>query len=361
VNSFFDMSAGNAPNAGASVPATTPSNAAPGIPLEDLTKDSPRRPPNWRFEKARALRQSKREPSRCLDDNYIATIMEFQDIMERVGNDEWARLALFERYPDITQAVLTHATGNENGRATRWDLEARLLADNATFEDISERLCISVGAITWYERLFYNVRDRLKAMSWVAHHALGAKIHMGLGDQDYGLVWKILGYCGGMLMVDDVVTVMSRELLTDPTMTEKYYSDAARAVAIRQALMAALTLRPRDQFAKVEVMNLAHRYRELEMTLSGGGGGNDKLNEGLHMAMQNVKFSLIKTGKKLGINRLLENGVERRVKDVLLANAGFPVTIDPDQANAKFPEVKRLLITEQDTDDGPKVPDEPEF
>src|ERR1700690_2391014 len=95
-------------------------------------KDHPYRPVNWRWERARLLKEyGKACPGRESDDNYTRAAKNFR-IMKDNCRDEITLYQLFDKYPDIAMAydLWDEASVDSSGRANpmRYEIEARILA-----------------------------------------------------------------------------------------------------------------------------------------------------------------------------------------------------------------------------------------
>lgn len=90
----------------------------------------------------------------------------------------------------------------------RYEIEARLLSGES-FKDIADRCGLPEVTIEFYEKLFFNVTDRLKNKMYVFHIAIGDQLHRGMTDRDYGILWKIYGYVRGPEMLDFLIGTFS--------------------------------------------------------------------------------------------------------------------------------------------------------
>lgn len=87
----------------------------------------------------------------------------------------------------------------------RWEVEARLLSGQSDNE-IASRLRIAPHEVDLYERLFFDVRESLRAHDWIFGKAIGWP-RPGQSDQELGRLWKSVGYFGGPSVLDWMIVL----------------------------------------------------------------------------------------------------------------------------------------------------------
>ena len=134
-----------------------------------LCPDSPLRPPDWRWQLAKSLRVEGRPPGRTRDDAYVWSAYRYQVARGscRVNRELQTQR---DRYPAHTDAYEVQFE-NWGAGGRKYELEARLLT-GVGVEETSRRMRIAVETVIWYERLFFNLLDRLDDQSWVVHQVL---------------------------------------------------------------------------------------------------------------------------------------------------------------------------------------------
>jgi hypothetical protein len=95
-------------------------------------------------------------------------ITQFQACLQRCRTDGDV-VRLTDWRPNFFGAYEVRVDSPELFKAS---LEARLLAEQPAC-DIARRLCMRPGAVVRYERLFYNIEDRLDAIHWINLRVLG--------------------------------------------------------------------------------------------------------------------------------------------------------------------------------------------
>jgi hypothetical protein len=71
------------------------------------------------------------------------------------------------------------------------------------------------GVVELYERLFFDVRDRLGAPDFIMSQVVGPKAYMGLNAQDLDVLWKLLGYVHGPDALDAAIPLGEGVFSTD--------------------------------------------------------------------------------------------------------------------------------------------------
>ncbi len=171
--------------------------------------DNSFRPPQWRAD--RAMQMVAHRPSRLLpsrfDDSYVRLYRRFLLSLAAAGDDEAARAAIQEP-SHVYQAQLLRFNPN---RQLRQVLEARLLT-HESLADIAHRLGTDALTVDFYEKLFFNIRDRMHNKDWIAKIIVGkrgsaAPDDLGTITEDQrGYLYKVFAYRGGPLVLEALIT-----------------------------------------------------------------------------------------------------------------------------------------------------------
>jgi hypothetical protein len=81
------------------------------------------------------------------------------------------------------------------------EVEALILAEEPD-DVIARRVGCDVDVITAYERVFFNVRERLGIKFYILNCAIGSCVFLGLTRDDVGPIWKLYGYFFGPVVLD---------------------------------------------------------------------------------------------------------------------------------------------------------------
>ena len=156
--------------------------------------DCPTRPVDWRWERARSLLEDAARPCKWDD----AAVREARDypaaLRRRHRRGDERRLA--ERVPDVHEARVLHL----GERHRRWEIEARLLAREPAV-DIARKTVTTPSGVAAYERLFFDVTERLGSRGYVIHRAIWSTRCRAPDDGRP----RLLSYSGGPHVVDAMV------------------------------------------------------------------------------------------------------------------------------------------------------------
>jgi hypothetical protein len=90
------------------------------------------------------------------------------------------------------------------------EVEAWVLS-GSTQALIAERCGLPVEVIETYEKLFFDVRPRLEAASYILHTVIGRPILYGFSLDDLGSIWKFCAYMRGPYALDVLLFVFPGE------------------------------------------------------------------------------------------------------------------------------------------------------
>lgn len=312
-----------------------------------LRKESPFRPPNWRWARAQLYRDNRRMAMLLprTPDQSLRTVISYQTMRDQC-EDDYDRLRLFRRYPSLYEAQEVY----ESDRAVTWELEARLLA-NDTVEHISSRLHISPEAIDCYEKMFFNVRDRLTDKGYVAHVIIGDLMHAGLTERQHDVLWKFYGYCGGPIVLDAVIDKSMGVVRPENEGDMPAYAadDVQRAILVK-SMVAARTM-PVNSYTQGIILELHQRYIELKQKAGSGSSDGDSLAASFRAVMENIpwtvgdEITLISSRDPTNIVGRLppplieadKQAMELRAIELTDINLGTITEVPASRRDAKFP------------------------
>ena len=167
------------------------------------------------------------------DDVWVKRAVEFISCLAACS-DDLDRQRLADAMPAIYQArSLFYA----DPPLLRWALEARILA-REDFETIGRKCALLPEAVDVYEKLFFSVLDRLGADTWVMCNVIGSKVHTGLTEHDLDVLWRLVGYTFGPVMLDAVIHTTSNLAWpeTAKEADEKFAKDAKSLLKRKMAI-----------------------------------------------------------------------------------------------------------------------------
>lgn len=181
------------------------------------------RVPDWRYHRVRALLNEEDEKSGS-DDMFVREAVTFIHRYETIDGPTEAirqrqrRRKLLVKNPGLFQAwelFLGVMTGEQGATPTHGEteqrepgltqmmLEACVLA-NMPSEKIALRCSLKPDTVIWYERLFYDVRSRLKNKDWVRMTLIGPVYGGGSRDMTFEKAIKYWAYNAGERVLEDV-------------------------------------------------------------------------------------------------------------------------------------------------------------
>lgn len=203
--------------------------------------DHPYRPTNWRWERARLLKEYGRAvPGQDKDDEYTRIASRFRVAKEKCKT-EIDIFKLYEKYPKVASAyeIWDEETVAIQGRANpmRYEIEARILA-REPLEAISKKSKINLDVLEWYEKLFFNVLDRIENHMYIMHIVIGDAAQRGMSDREYSVLWKLYAYIRGPHMLDFLISTFADWKFVDKGQAEKALVDDHRSTMKRKAALA---------------------------------------------------------------------------------------------------------------------------
>jgi hypothetical protein len=232
--------------------------------LVDLGAASPRRPVDWRWQRAGRLLDLGLRWSRSRDDEATRMAKQYQANLRR-SRGEADRRRLARRMPDIGGAVAIH----EGEPTARMAVEARLLAGEP-IEAVARRCGVTAVAVEVYGQLFFDVADRLTSTSYILFHAIGPATYRGFAGDDTGAVLRWFAYLGGSRVLDFLLD--GRDEPGGPMPAEGHAippDEAARSARLRRMALAAKAL-PINRATALRLIRLYAFQEELFGTSSAG-------------------------------------------------------------------------------------------
>ena len=200
------------------------------------SKDNPLRPPDWRWQRAQWLRQNGKRAKKAREDDETMLIKRYQTAKSKCQNDIDLERLMY-KMPGIFHAEQFHSREDLD---LRWEIEARILA-REPFKEIAKKVGVNLEVIFWYERTFFNVLEKLDNRSYIGTIAMGRSVHKGLHERDYDLLWKMLGYACGPLMIDSLTSKVTAQLVTKADQLDAAKNTLATSALIDKAVVAAYT------------------------------------------------------------------------------------------------------------------------
>ncbi len=224
-------------------------------------------PLDRRWLRAGYLLANALPPSAEHDDAWVEQALGYRKALATCS-DEAGRLALADAMPAVHQA---HALHQADPPLLRWAAEAYLLA-REPFDRAARRCGLLPEAVEAFERLFFAVRDKLDADLWVLCHVIGRKAFCGLTEQDLDVLWRLVGFYFGPVMLDALL--LGTPGLPQPATTEELAPALDRHADVRVALQKAVALQmlPVTPETAPEVLRVLSQLNPAGPAANAGGG-----------------------------------------------------------------------------------------
>lgn len=232
-------------------------------PSPDYRLDrDPRRAPDWRYQRVRELLARPSVQRRLhREEKYVAEAARFIGRYQEAagGSDEEKRAyrqrRIYPTNPELWSAwelflgIVPGAAVDDTREVSVLDdpdrfglrtvIEARVLAGMSP-RQIGERSCLWEGTVIWYERLFYDVRTRLKYGDWVRMHLIGVIFGLGPSEMTFEKALKHFAYEAGPHVLEELLSDYDAAVTPPPAGTSRanYWGQQLLASAIRRCAAA---------------------------------------------------------------------------------------------------------------------------
>jgi hypothetical protein len=158
---------------------------------------SPFRKPDWRWQRAKQIVEAREPLSVRTDDAWTRKAAKYLKKLAVYGGHQDIRLC--RKMPDI---AIAHQLSQQV--EIHWMTEARLLSQEP-IADVAQHSGVDPAAIVAFEKLFFDVLDRLKCADYIAFACFGPKyIRHELTRDDKDILLRMFGYFGGPIILDYV-------------------------------------------------------------------------------------------------------------------------------------------------------------
>lgn len=304
--------------------------------------DNPRRPPDWRWQRAGELVEGARI-ARGRDDDGVRQASKFRRLLARCHTDE-DRLVALDSCPALYEAHSLYAA-EDDAPEPRWELEARLLA-REPFESIASKMGLTIEVIEAYERFFFDVLTRLSAPSLIVHTVIGRAVQTGLAERDYDCLWKLLGYFAGPLVLDSCVYKFAQsQQIQTPDGVRAFWKDFTKDQLANKAGVAALTM-PVNWQTREQILTLYVQLLQMEVAAGNVGTANETYVSNVKAMIDTFAWSKYLPGVDTALSgkvaELEAGGVRLRATELAMIGIGdTPTGLEHLISSARFPTEKK--------------------
>jgi hypothetical protein len=237
---------------------------------------NPLREPSWRFQ--RVLDIVERDtPGRCTkqDDEAVREYRRFVVKLRRQQSGE-GQMTIFPKFPGLFLAHLLH---HQADKEWRWLIQARILSGEDN-EAIASRMSMLPSAVDWYEKIFFNVRDRLDATDYIVKQVIGkpeerkATAREGaISDFQEQISYKLFGYYGGPLVLDIMFGGFAKMPMPERPERTAEWLDTTWSTLLRRKSASAVRHLEINKFNIMQLMEM--QLRLIEVAKDSGGSDTE--------------------------------------------------------------------------------------
>lgn len=302
-------------------------------------KDNPMRSANWRWLRAMQVDVGGQKPSRVMDGpDGFAWIRRAVRLKRRHALAANSPDALYGLARLDSPLFWAHSIWSDEKAPTRWAIEAHILARESD-EEIAKKVGCSPETINAYEAVFFNVREKLDNIEYVANVVMGEAVARGITERQYDLLWKLFGYRGGPHVLDAMITKFT--LVRRPQKADEvsqFFQESTIHSMRHKAAIAALTV-PINTHTQLPIIESYAKYIEIERASE----NSEKAQAGIVANIGAMLTALpFKIGTKLDAagDKMVpfdNNAAELRSDELMIVSAGGKLKNQPTLEELKFP------------------------
>lgn len=245
--------------------------------IADFQKFNPFRTPQWRYDRIADLVQHFPNVGRCSkrDDQYIRIGKAFYAALKKCADEE-GRQKLYWDQPHLYHASQIHDRAVLEPEIAGF-IECRVLAAQSP-EEIAQAVGCSPETVVWYERLFFDVRDRLEHRDWVTKHVFMASYrrhsstfarqnadseHLILARPFLDATLKLFAYFGGRHVLELLITGFKTTPIPQPDELGRWFDEHWSLTLKRRSCQAALAFEI-NRYNVMELFGVHAHIIELE-------------------------------------------------------------------------------------------------
>jgi len=274
------------------------------MPHPQIFDADPFRPLNWREERVIALIEASGGPkraSRAIDDEYIRKYRTFLLRWRGYGSSE-DRMRLFPAYPEMYHAQRFHERHDSESQSV---LEARLLT-GASSADIAYGFGTSPSVVSWYEKLFYNVRDRLDRVDYIRDMVIVPMLKRAvayddreiLTDEKRQAIYKMMGYVGGPKVLDFMLMGFQRSAVPTRLAQLPDWLDTSYNNLIRQKGLLAIQSFSFNKFTVMQLLEMCRGVVQSAEDAKQAGGAVTEFHSNVQAFLEQVHINVGREAEK---------------------------------------------------------------
>jgi hypothetical protein len=300
--------------------------------------------------------------SRKKEDEWTQAAVRFQQALAKC-RDAADEHVLADKYPGLYYAWMAHkpVADEEQGTPLRYSIEAWLLSGE-TCEQVAEKAGCSVPVVFWYEKVFFNVLEKLRHEGYIFTCVISPSVHTGLTPSEYDVLWKVLGYLYGPLAVDALLKgITIRHRAETPEELDMKFASDVQSNFRRKAVIAARTYNL-NNFTQEGAMNIYARFLEIDKAQD-TGAAKDAFLLTVNTVLGSLPFAdgagAVRPDQIVGGKTVLKvdqpqleyydsGSAELRTDELLAVATGGELPNRADFENMKFPELPNASTPKAD-------------
>lgn len=313
------------------------------------------RSPSWRWDRVVSLVDRPSVPGRCTrqDDEFIRRGKTFY-LQLRGNRSRDRRRLLFREEPGLYYAIDFHRRQIEDPESALL-LQARILTAE-TDENIAKTIGLTPDTVCWYERMFFNVRDRLIYKDWIVRQvimpALMRHPAMQSGKDQvvnpshlYDGTLKLFAYFGGPHAADIMISgFQSGRKLMEPDKWQTWF-DEQWAMTFRKRMASASPVFEVNRYNITELFGVYTRLLEIEKKAASGQTPQNVQEQAANTLLAELPWAFgAEAAKRYAdteIGRQDQEAEELRDDELLTAARGEKVAVE--KLGDEFPAPKKKL------------------
>lgn len=267
-----------------------------------IEKFNPFREPRWRLNRVLSLVDAKprpARPSRKYDDKYVAAYRRFL-LQWRSKPSTQDRLQLFA---DHAPMVYAHKLYHHQDKEWRWLLEACLLARMSN-EEIADQFGTLPEVIDLYEKVFFNVRDRLDQELWICKVITGS-IESRQGNREgtltanqWAMLLKLFGYYGGPEALKVLVSGYKNSGHPKTAREVADWFDEATTTSVRRSAAMVARTYNFDRFSVMQLLEMHVHLVEVQQAATSAGGPTTEIEANIDKMLKELPWTTGRTAAK---------------------------------------------------------------
>lgn len=240
---------------------------------------NPFRHPAWRQRRVLELVEADpvKRAHRTQDDKFVKAFRRFS-LEELEANTPEAQMRLFHKSPGLFFANQFYNNSDPEWCAI---LDARILAREPN-EFIADEFDTIPETIDWYEKIFFNMRDRLHSRTYVVKTITGHLIDAqttdaegSIGTLQRMLAYKLFAYFGGPLVLDIILFGFEEGSMPVKLERAAEWLDHSVKISIRKQAAITAKFMTINKFTMMQLLEIQQRFMtfESEARLTAGGAG----------------------------------------------------------------------------------------